>query len=197
MLRKTVATRLPTRHGEFHLYAYQAHAETTDHLALVKGEVAALSSVMVRIHSECLTGDVFDSMRCDCGEQLHAALRMIQEEGAGVLIYLRQEGRGIGLTNKLRAYQLQDNGRDTVEANLELGFEADPRHYRTAIAILEDLGILSIRLLTNNPGKISDFEGSPIRLVERLPLQIYPNHENIDYLRTKRDRLGHLLDLGE
>lgn len=195
MVNRIIQTRLPTRLGTFRLYGYEDGDNGGVHLALAEGEVGHRKAVLVRVHSECLTGDVFFSMRCDCGEQLHAALRTIQTEGAGILIYLRQEGRGIGLVDKLRAYELQDNGLDTVEANLELGFEPDQRDYDAAVAILEDLGVNSVRLLTNNPGKVSGFEGSSIAVVERVPLQVHPNHENFDYLRTKRDRLGHLLDL--
>lgn len=189
---RKITTRFPTRFGEFTLHGYQHDGVV--HLTLVKGDIDAAPSVLMRIHSECLTGDVFGSQRCDCGAQLHAALRMIQQEGKGILIYLRQEGRGIGLWNKLRAYELQDNGFDTVEANLHLGFQPDHRNYTAAIAILKDLGVKSVRLLTNNPEKAWYFEESSVRLIKRIPLQISPNHENVHYLRTKRDRLGHLLD---
>ena len=195
MVRRKISTRLPTRLGDFNLHAYQDDADDTVHLALVKGDIHTLSTVLVRIHSRCLTGDVFHSMRCDCGEQLDTTLRTLEEEGAGVLIYLRQEGRGIGLMNKLRAYELQDKGLDTVDANLELGFQPDPRDYESAIAILLDLGVTEVRLLTNNPKKLSGFDDSPVDVVERVPLQTHPNRENHEYLRTKRDRLGHILDL--
>ncbi|MFQ6674906.1 MAG: GTP cyclohydrolase II [Fidelibacterota bacterium] len=195
MVEKRVTTRLPTHLGEFRLLAYEDKRHRVEHLALVKGVVHNASSVLVRIHSQCLTGDVFGSMRCDCGEQLRAAMQAIQKEGVGVLVYLRQEGRGIGLVDKLRAYQLQDHGLDTVEANLELGFGPDDRDYEAAVAILEDLGVRSVRLLTNNPRKLSGFDGSPIGIVERIPIEVHPNDENHDYLRTKRDRLGHFLDL--
>ncbi|MCH8010426.1 MAG: GTP cyclohydrolase II [Candidatus Marinimicrobia bacterium] len=192
-----VSTRLPTRFGDFKIYAYKDEEEkqAEPHLALVKGTLKNKSSVLVRIHSECLTGDVFWSMRCDCGEQLSTALQAIEQENCGVLIYLRQEGRGIGLINKLQAYELQDQGLDTVDANLVLGFGPDHRHYKAAIEILKDLGVLSVRLLTNNPGKVSDFDGSGIRIIERVPIQVHPNHENMKYLRTKRERLGHFIDL--
>lgn len=197
VIKRALSTRLPTRFGEFKLYAYEDEEHDVVHLALIKGDVQLLSPVLVRIHSECLTGDVFGSMRCDCGEQLDAALRAIQREQSGILIYLRQEGRGIGLNNKLRAYRLQDEGLDTVEANLKLGFDPDHRVYNTAVSIIEDLKVSSIWLLTNNPKKLVDFDGSRIKLVGRVPLQIEPNHENLKYLRTKRDRLGHILDIND
>ncbi|MFQ6607491.1 MAG: GTP cyclohydrolase II [Fidelibacterota bacterium] len=195
MIKRALTTRLPTRFGKFTLYAYENKENDVVHLALVKGDVHKSKSVLVRIHSECLTGDVFGSMRCDCGEQLEVALSAIQKEHNGILIYLRQEGRGIGLNNKLRAYQLQDEGLDTVEANLKLGFNPDHRVYDAAVTIIEDLQVSSIRLLTNNPKKLADFDGSGIQLVGRVPLQTKPNHENLKYLRTKRDRLGHILDI--
>lgn len=195
MLQKRVTTRLPSRLGEFRLLAYQDSEQGLHHLALVKGSVRHAASVLVRIHSQCLTGDVFGSMRCDCGEQLRTAMEAIQKEGLGVLIYLKQEGRGIGLMEKLRAYELQDEGLDTVEANLKLGFGPDHRDYKVAVAILEDLGVTSVRLLTNNPRKMSGFAGSSIGVVERVPIEVDANQENHDYLRAKRDRLGHILDL--
>ncbi|MFQ6673391.1 MAG: GTP cyclohydrolase II [Fidelibacterota bacterium] len=197
MLERCAETRLPTRTGEFRLLAYQDLGQGTRHVALVKGPVQSLSPVLVRIHSECLTGDVFGSMRCDCGEQLNAALTAIQEEGAGVLIYLRQEGRGIGIVDKVRAYKLQDDGLDTVDANLELGFRPDHRDYGAAVEILQDLGVAAVRLLTNNPRKLSGFDDSSVEVVERIPIQTHPNRENHRYLKTKRDRLGHFLDLQE
>jgi 3,4-dihydroxy 2-butanone 4-phosphate synthase/GTP cyclohydrolase II len=160
---------------------------------MVKGEVDGLEDVLVRVHSECLTGDVFHSQRCDCGQQLEDALRQIEEEGRGVLLYLAQEGRGIGLLNKLRAYKLQEEGLDTVDANLELGLPADLRDYGIGAQILVDLGLTSIRILTNNPKKIIGLEGYGLRVSEQLPIEHYPNEHNQDYMRTKRDRMGHLL----
>ncbi|MEE9167059.1 MAG: GTP cyclohydrolase II [Candidatus Neomarinimicrobiota bacterium] len=195
MVRRIVRTRLPARGGAFELYAYEEDTGGRVHLALVKGEIGTASQVLVRIHSECLTGDVFHSLRCDCGEQLDTALKRIQAEEAGIFIYLRQEGRGIGLVEKLRAYELQDRGLDTVEANAELGFQADQRDYEAAVSILHDLQVTSVRLLTNNPMKVSELQCSTIKVSERVPLETQPNHENANYLRTKRDRLGHLLDL--
>ncbi|MFQ6615644.1 MAG: GTP cyclohydrolase II [Fidelibacterota bacterium] len=197
MVKKRATTRLPTHLGEFKLLAYEDEKQGLKHVALVKGSVRNAASVLVRIHSECLTGDVFGSMRCDCGEQLRKAMKAIQDEGLGVLIYLKQEGRGIGLMEKLRAYELQDQGMDTVEANLELGFGPDHRDYKGALAILKDLGVKSVRLLTNNPRKLSEFDGSSVGVVERVPIEVDPNLENHQYLRAKRDRLGHFLDLEE
>jgi 3,4-dihydroxy 2-butanone 4-phosphate synthase / GTP cyclohydrolase II len=194
-LMKAVSTRLPTEYGAFTVHAYVEPSTQATHLALVCGDVSKASSPLVRIHSECMTGDLFGSVRCDCGQQLTHAMQAMQHDGAGILIYLRQEGRGIGLINKLRAYNLQDTGLDTVEANLELGFKADHRDYKAAVAILEDLQVHRIRLLTNNPDKLAGFEGSQVRVVERIPLQVKPNDENVHYMRTKRDRLGHLLDI--
>lgn len=194
-LIKAVSTRLPTQYGTFTVHAYEEPTTQLPHLALVCGDVSGSSSPLVRIHSECMTGDLFGSARCDCGQQLTQAMQAMQHEGAGVLLYLRQEGRGIGLVNKLRAYNLQDTGLDTVDANLELGFQADHRNYQVAVAILEDLQVRRIRLLTNNPEKLAGFKGSQIRVVERIPLHVQPNGENRDYMRTKRDRLGHLIDV--
>ena len=193
-LTKAVSTRLPTQYGPFTVHAYEATQLQAAHLALVCGQVQDVPAPLVRIHSECLTGDMFGSTRCDCGQQLATALDAIQREGHGVLIYLRQEGRGIGLVNKLRAYNLQDRGLDTLEANLALGFKADHRDYRAALAILADLQIETIRLLTNNPDKVSEFEGSAIHVAARMPLNIPPNQENLHYMKTKRDRFGHWLD---
>ncbi len=193
MLTRAATTRLPTDWGEFQLLAYTENGSTCPHLALVKGQVDAAPSPLVRIHSECLTGEVFTSQRCDCGAQLAAAMRAIEREGAGVLVYLRQEGRGIGLLNKLHAYSMQDAGLDTVDANVHLGFAPDARDYSAAIAILEDLRVRSVRLLTNNPGKIAALEGSRIRLAGRVPLLAPPTDHNRDYLETKRLRMGHLL----
>lgn len=194
-LTKAVSTRLPTQYGAFTIHAYEESSIQATHLALVCGDVSGASPPLVRVHSECLTGDLFGSTRCDCGQQLIQAMKAMQHEGSGVLVYLRQEGRGIGLVNKLRAYNLQDTGLDTVEANWELGFEADHRNYEAAVAILQDLQVHRIRLLTNNPQKLAEFTDSRIQVVARIPLNVQPNGENLHYMRTKRDRLGHLLDL--
>jgi 3,4-dihydroxy 2-butanone 4-phosphate synthase/GTP cyclohydrolase II len=194
-LIKAVSTRLPTQYGLFTIHAYEELSTRVTHLALVRGDINQASPPLVRIHSECMTGDLFGSERCDCGQQLAHALEAMQDEGRGILIYLRQEGRGIGLVNKLRAYNLQDTGLDTIEANLELGFEADYRDYKAAVAILNDLQVYAIRLLTNNPEKLAEFEGSRVQVVARIPLQVQPNRENLQYMRTKHNRFGHLLDL--
>jgi len=193
MLRRDVDTRLPTEFGEFLLRAYTDSGSIHPHLALIQGNVVdGPTAPLVRIHSECMTGDVFSSQRCDCGIQLQAALQMIALEGTGVLLYLRQEGRGIGLLNKLRAYNLQDEGLDTVDANLHLGFGADEREYDVAVTILEDLGVRSARLLTNNPAKLAALDASPIEVVERMPLVAPVTDENRGYLAVKRLRMGHL-----
>ena len=189
------ATRVPTAYGEFNCYAYESLIDGEQHLALVKGAVQGEDNVLVRVHSECLTGDVFGSLRCDCGPQLDAALRRIAAEGLGVVVYLRgHEGRGIGIGHKLRAYNLQDQGRDTVDANLELGLPVDSREYGIGAQILVDLGITTMRIMTNNPAKYGGLEGFGLDIVERVPLESEPNPENIAYLRTKRERLGHLLE---
>ncbi|MEO0071104.1 MAG: bifunctional 3,4-dihydroxy-2-butanone-4-phosphate synthase/GTP cyclohydrolase II [candidate division WOR-3 bacterium] len=193
LIRRVVTTNLPTKFGEFRLVVYEDKIDGYAHLALVKGEVKGKERVLVRVHSQCLTGDVLHSLRCDCGEQLSQAMRMIAEEGRGVLLYMRQEGRGIGITNKLRAYALQDKGLDTVDANLALGFQPDLRDYGIGAQILCDLGLSSIRLLTNNPKKIIGLAGFGLRVVERVPIVVKPNRRNLKYLVTKRDRLGHLL----
>jgi 3,4-dihydroxy 2-butanone 4-phosphate synthase/GTP cyclohydrolase II len=188
--------RLPTRHGEFTVNVYRSLHDGREHVALVKGNVAGASEVLVRVHSECLTGDLLGSARCDCGQQLDDALRRIAEEGRGVLVYLRgHEGRGIGLAQKVRAYQLQDQGRDTLEANLDLGLPADARDYAAAARILDDLEIRSLRLLTNNPRKVEGLEACGIEVVERVELPPKTGDDNLAYLRTKRDRMGHLLAL--
>ena len=193
MVERLVSTRLPTRHGEFILHLYRSVPDQKEHLALVKGEIRRNTPTLVRVHSECLTGDVFGSSRCDCNEQLNAALRMIDEAGNGVLVYMRQEGRGIGLVNKLKAYRLQDEGLDTVEANEKLGFRADLRDYGFGAQILRDLGVGKIRLLTNNPKKVVGLGGYGLDIIERLPLEMGPNPHNERYLQTKRDKLGHLI----
>lgn len=190
--------RLPTSFGEFTVYAYESILDGVQHVALVKGEVAGEKNVLVRVHSECLTGDIFSSARCDCGPQLHRALEKIAEEKLGVLVYLRgQEGRGIGLGHKLRAYNLQDAGLDTVEANLELGLPVDSREYGIGAQILADLGLSTIRLMTNNPAKYGGLTGFGLEVTERVPLPTQITEENINYLRTKQQKLGHLLNLEE
>ena len=188
---------LPTRYGNFKAYSYQSKLTGEDHLALVKGDIANGETVLVRVHSECLTGDVFGSQRCDCGEQLDIAMRRISHEGKGVLLYMRQEGRGIGLVNKLKAYHLQDQGMDTVEANQALGLPADMRDYGIGAEILADLGIHQIRLLTNNPKKISGIEGFGLEIVERIPIEVKQNENNWLYLKAKRDKMGHMLSFTE
>jgi 3,4-dihydroxy 2-butanone 4-phosphate synthase/GTP cyclohydrolase II len=193
LVERVVATRLPTAFGEFTAVGYRSLVDDKHHLAMVKGDVRGHDDVLVRVHSECLTGDVFHSLRCDCGEQLEAALAMIESEGAGVLLYLSQEGRGIGLLNKLRAYRLQEDGLDTVDANLKLGLPADLRDYGIGAQILVDLGLTSIRILTNNPRKIHGLEGYGLSVADQVPIQAVPNRHNEAYLRTKRDRLGHTL----
>ncbi len=193
LVERVVATRLPTAFGEFTAVGYRSLVDDKHHLAMVKGDVRGREDVLVRVHSECLTGDVFHSLRCDCGEQLEAALSMIEREGAGVLLYLSQEGRGIGLLNKLRAYKLQEDGLDTVDANLKLGLPADLRDYGIGAQILVDLGLTSIRILTNNPKKIHGLEGYGLSVTDQLPIQSVPNPHNEEYLRTKRERLGHTL----
>jgi GTP cyclohydrolase II len=196
MLTRAVATRLPTEYGEFVLRAYTENGSAHPHLALIQGDVGGPpidggTPPLVRIHSECMTGDVFASQRCDCGIQLEAALQMIAIEGAGVLLYLRQEGRGIGLLNKLHAYNLQDDGLDTVDANLRLGFGADDREYSAAVMMLEDLGVSEVRLLTNNPSKLAAFDDSLISVSERMPLVAPVTDHNRGYLAVKRGRMGH------
>lgn len=195
-IRQMTCARIPTLVGEFRLCLYMDNQDDKEHLALVMGDVADQRDVLVRVHSECFTGDVLGSLRCDCGEQLHQAMHQIAEEGRGVLIYLRQEGRGIGLLNKLRAYNLQDVGYDTVDANLLLGHQADERDYTSAALILKDLGVRSIRLLTNNPLKIEDLQRLGILVTARLALQTGVTAENAGYLITKAQRMNHLLSLG-
>jgi 3,4-dihydroxy 2-butanone 4-phosphate synthase / GTP cyclohydrolase II len=193
LVERVVTTRLPTAFGEFDVVGYRSLVDDKHHVAMVKGEIEGQSDVLVRVHSECLTGDVFHSLRCDCGEQLESALAMIEREGQGVLLYLAQEGRGIGLLNKLKAYNLQDKGLDTVDANLELGLPVDLRDYGIGAQILSDLGLSSIRILTNNPKKIRGLEGYGLSVTDQIPIQHAPNPHNEAYLRAKRDRLGHSL----
>ena len=195
-MRRVSEARIPTRHGDFTGYVFESLLDGTEHMAFVKGEVAGKENVLVRVHSECLTGDVFGSMRCDCGLQLDAAMELIAAEGTGVVVYLRgHEGRGIGLGHKIRAYTLQDQGRDTVEANVELGFPADSREYGIGSQMLVDLGVSTMRIMTNNPAKYGGLEGYGLEIVERVPLHVLPNAENIRYLRTKQEKMGHLLEI--
>jgi 3,4-dihydroxy 2-butanone 4-phosphate synthase / GTP cyclohydrolase II len=193
LVERVVEARLPTEFGEFDVVGFRSLVDKKHHIAMVKGEVAGKADVLVRVHSECLTGDVFHSMRCDCGQQLETALRQIEDEGEGVLLYLAQEGRGIGLLNKLRAYKLQEEGLDTVDANIELGLPADLRDYGIGAQILVDLGLSTIRLLTNNPKKIAGLEGYGLRVTENVPIVHPATEHNLAYLQAKRDRLGHLL----
>jgi 3,4-dihydroxy 2-butanone 4-phosphate synthase / GTP cyclohydrolase II len=193
LVERVVEASLPTKFGDFSVVGFRSMVDEKHHVAMIKGEVEGEEDVLVRVHSECLTGDVFHSLRCDCGQQLEDALLRIEQEGRGVLLYLAQEGRGIGLLNKLRAYKLQEQGRDTVDANLELGLPADLRDYGIGAQILVDLGLSSIRLLTNNPKKIVGLEGYGLRVTDQLPIQHPPNEHNRDYLRAKQQRLGHML----
>ena len=203
-VKRFVSVDLPTDYGEFKLIGYESHTSAEPHLALCKGGIGALDergqpvehpdAVLVRVHSECMTGDLFHSQRCECGYQLITAMKMIEKQGKGALIYLRQEGRGIGLSNKLRAYKLQEQGLDTVDANLKLGFDADRRDYGIGAQICRDLGLRDVKILTNNPKKISRLEVYGIQVTEQIPLQATPSKHNIDYLRTKKHRLGHMLD---
>jgi 3,4-dihydroxy 2-butanone 4-phosphate synthase/GTP cyclohydrolase II len=196
LVRRIVTATIPTKYGGvFTAIAYENDVDPYHHIALVKGEIGPEDEVLVRVHSQCLTGDVFGSKRCDCEEQLHTAMAMVEKEGKGVIVYMRQEGRGIGLVNKLRAYCLQDIGKDTVEANEELGFKADMRDYGIGAQILADLGLHKIRLLTNNPRKIIGLEGYGIEVVERVPIETKPHQENIEYLKAKAKKMGHLLSI--
>ncbi len=195
LVRKKVSVDMPSKHGTFKLHLYENLLDNNDNpIALVKGDVSSDEPVLVRVHSECLTGDVFGSMRCDCGDQLASAMKMIEEAGRGVILYMRQEGRGIGLVNKLMAYSLQESGSDTVEANEQLGFKADLRDYGIGAQILKDLGLRKIKLLTNNPMKIIGLKGYDLEIVERVPLEIQPNEKNENYLKTKKSKLGHILN---
>jgi 3,4-dihydroxy 2-butanone 4-phosphate synthase / GTP cyclohydrolase II len=193
LVERTVSVRLPTAYGDFDAVAFREKLTGKTHIALVKGEIEGAGNVLVRVHSECLTGDVFHSFRCDCGEQLEQALQQIGAEERGVLLYMAQEGRGIGLLSKLKAYELQEDGLDTVDANLELGFPADAREWGIGNQILADLGLTTIRILTNNPKKITGLEGFGLEVVEQVPIETSPNAENRRYLETKRDKLGHKL----
>jgi 3,4-dihydroxy 2-butanone 4-phosphate synthase/GTP cyclohydrolase II len=193
LVQRIAEAHLPTAHGDFNVIGYRSLVDDREHVAIVKGDIAGQPGVLVRMHSECLTGDVFGSQRCDCGEQLATAMERIEREGKGAIVYLRQEGRGIGLGNKLRAYSLQDQGQDTVEANEALGFKPDLRDYGIGAQILLDLGLHSIRLLTNNPRKIVGLDGYDLEIIGREPLQVSPGHHNERYLETKRAKLGHIL----
>ena len=197
IIAREAVVQMPTKYGEFIAYSYESKITGENHLALVRGKVDDGEPVLVRVHSECLTGDVFGSMRCDCGDQLDYAMKAIAAEGRGVLLYMRQEGRGIGFPNKMKAYSLQDKGMDTVEANNALGFAADLRDYGTGAEILADLGIRKIKLLTNNPKKLSGIHGFGLEIVERIPIQIIKHSRNLKYLRTKKEKMGHMLILEE
>jgi len=196
LIRRAAEANLPTDHGgEFKVIVYENDVDGKEHVALVKGDVTDGEPVLVRVHSECLTGDVFSSLRCDCGSQLHRAMAMIEEEGRGVILYLRQEGRGIGIVNKIKAYHLQENGADTVEANIELGFAPDLRDYGIGAQMLADLGLKQLKLMTNNPKKVIGLEGYGMKVVERVPIEIAPQAFDLQYLKTKKDKMGHKLTL--
>ena len=196
LIRRAASATIPTRYGgTFKLIVYENDVDNMQHVAMVKGDIEPEDEVLVRVHSECLTGDVFGSERCDCGYQLHAAMKMVEEAGKGVIVYMHQEGRGIGLVNKIRAYELQERGKDTVEANISLGFKADLRDYGIGAQILADLGVKKMKLMTNNPKKIVGLEGYGITITERVPIEIKPNESNIKYLTTKKKKMGHLLEV--
>ncbi|MDX8398260.1 MAG: bifunctional 3,4-dihydroxy-2-butanone-4-phosphate synthase/GTP cyclohydrolase II [Mariprofundaceae bacterium] len=197
LVKREVEVRLPTEFGDFTMHGFTNAVDDAEHVALVMGKPSADKPCLVRVHSECLTGDVFTSRRCDCGSQLHAAMRQIAEAGEGVILYLRQEGRGIGLLNKLKAYQLQDCGHDTVEANEKLGFKSDLRDYGIGAQILRNLGLQKLKLLTNNPKKIIGLDGYGLEVVERVQLEVTPHEDNIAYLQTKRDKMGHMIKAGD
>jgi len=196
LIKRVAEANLPTKYGgEFRIIVYENDVDEMKHIALVKGDIQPEDEVLVRVHSECVTGDLFGSLRCDCGDQLHKAMEMVDREGKGVIVYMHQEGRGIGLANKIRAYDLQENGRDTVEANIELGFKEDLRDYGIGAQILVDLGVRKMRLMTNNPKKIVGVEGYGVKVVERVPIEIKPNKDNARYLKTKKNKMGHLLEI--
>jgi 3,4-dihydroxy 2-butanone 4-phosphate synthase / GTP cyclohydrolase II len=196
LIRRMAEATIPTNFGgDFKIIVYENDADDWQHIALVKGEIKEEDEVLVRVHSECLTGDLFGSKRCDCGDQLHRAMTMVEKEGKGVIVYMRQEGRGIGLVNKLKAYALQEKGKDTVEANIALGFKADLRDYGIGAQILVDLGVRKMRLMTNNPKKIVGLEGYGIEITQRIPIEINPNEDNIKYMKTKQKKMGHLLKI--